>query len=85
LRYQETHDLLDICERTDSSNASGVDGFGCPTYTVRELIATLQALPEEVMDLPVTRYCEDGIAGYQVESGYRGENWENRTFHLSLW
>lgn len=72
--------------RTEELPVTGKDGDGQPTPTVRELIAILSALPEQFQDLPVARYCDDGIAGINHELHYGSEeDPEGWTAHVQLW
>lgn len=72
--------------RTADLPVSGRDGDGQPTPTVRELAQILIALPEQFQDLPVTRYCDDGVAGIKHALYYaREEAPESWTEHVSLW
>lgn len=65
---------------------TGKDGTGAPTPTVRELAAILQALPEEMQDWPVTRYCEEGVWGLQDKTGYEHEGGQDDcTPHIAMW
>jgi hypothetical protein len=61
------------------------DGAGQPTLSVRELKEFLSALPDDVQDLPVTIYCDDGISGINYERGYRNDEWESRINHVKFW
>lgn len=60
--------------RTEDLGVSGKDGHDSPTPTVRELAAILAALPESVQDLPVTRYCDEGVWGIKYELHYERED-----------
>jgi hypothetical protein len=71
--------------RTDELPVSGKDGDGQKTPTVRELAAILAALPEQVQDLPVTRYCDEGVCGISYRLHYEREESGNWTAHVSLW
>lgn len=69
---------------------TGKDGHGEPTPTVRELAAILLALPAELQDMPVARYCDDGVSGMRDEAGYRSEHREDGwtgdwTRHVQMW
>lgn len=65
---------------------TGRDGAGAPTPTVRELAAILRALPEEMQDWPVTRYCEEGVWGLQDKTGYEHEGGrDDYTPHIAMW
>lgn len=72
----------------DDLPVTGKDGDGSKTPTVRELVAILRALPDQFQDLPVTRYCDDGISGIRHEVCYRREEGAGQgqhTAHVSLW
>ena len=72
--------------RTEDLPVTGLDGYGCKTPTVRELAAILAALPEQFQDLPVARYCDEGVAGINYELHYsREEGMGNWTAHVKLW
>lgn len=74
--------------RTADLGVTGRDGYGQPTPTVRELIAILSALPEQCMDLPVGRYCDDGIAGLKWDTSFPREERDEApgsTIHVELW
>ena len=74
--------------RTDSLGVTGRDGYGQPTPTVRELIAILQALPEQCQDLPVGRYVDEGIAGLKWDTSFPREERDDvhtSTTHIQLW
>ena len=72
--------------RTEDLPVTGRDGHGEKTPTVRELIAILRALPGQFQDLPVGRYCDEGIAGISYAASYPGEEWEGgSTAHVRLW
>lgn len=72
--------------RTDRLPVTGKDGYGQKTPTVRELVAILQALPEQFQDLPVGRYCDAGIAGIKYETSFnREEGMDDWTPHVQLW
>lgn len=74
--------------RTEFIGVSGTDGYGQPTPTVRELALILQALPGEVQDLPVGRYCDDGIMGISYEVCFSREERDDvhhSTPHVQLW
>lgn len=72
--------------RIDELSVTGKDGDGQPTPTVRELIAILSALPEQFQDLPVSRYCSEGVSGISYGLHYeREEGMENWTAHVGLW
>jgi hypothetical protein len=70
--------------RTEDLPVTGKDGQGQKTPTVRELIDILKALPEQFQDLPVARYCEEGIWGINYETSYnQGAN--RNSAHVQLW
>lgn len=72
--------------RTGDLPVSGRDGYGQKTPTVRELAAILASLPEEFQDLPVARYCSEGVAGISYRLHYeREEGADDWTAHVSLW
>jgi hypothetical protein len=65
---------------------TGKDGYGEKTPTVRELIEILSALPEQFQDLPVARYCDEGISGISYDTSYPREEREGgATAHVKLW
>ena len=69
---------------------TGKDGHGQPAPTVRELAAILLALPAEFQDVPVARYCDDGVSGMRDEAGYESEHREDGwtgewTRHVQMW
>ena len=73
---------------TATLGVTGRDGYGEPTPTVRELIAILQALPEQCMDLPVGRYCDEGIAGLKWDTSFPREERDDvhtSTRHVRFW
>lgn len=71
--------------RSTILNASGIDGDGQITFTVRELINALRSLPEAMLDLPVTRYCGEGIA--QIDAGFSHDSdyTSAHALHVALW
>ena len=71
--------------RTDEIGVSGRDGYGQETPTVREMAAILAALPEQFQDLPVSRYCDEGVAGISCSLHYSREEGGEWTAHVSLW
>jgi hypothetical protein len=72
--------------RTGDLPITGKDGEGQKTPTVRELADILRALPEQFQDLPVARYCDDGIQGISYDTSYEREAGHNRaTAHVKLW
>jgi hypothetical protein len=72
--------------RTGDLPVTGKDGYGQPTPTVRELIEILSALPEQFQDLPVARYCDDGITGISYDTSYpREERQGGATPHVKMW
>ena len=72
--------------RTENLPVTGKDGYGEKTPTVRELVDILQALPEQFQDLPVARYCDEGIAGISYDTSYhREESSSEATAHVQLW
>jgi hypothetical protein len=73
--------------RTDKLPVTGKDGHGQETPTVRELIDILKALPEQFQDLPVARYCDEGIAGisYGTSFGCEESIPDQATAHVQLW
>jgi hypothetical protein len=72
--------------RTGNMPVTGRDGYGQKTPTVREMTAILAALPEQFQDLPLTRYCDEGVAGINYRPHYcREEGGEGWTPHVSLW
>lgn len=84
----DSDDPLDLVIDVRELPVTGRDGFGEKTPTVRELIEILSALPERFQDLPVARYCDDGIAGIDCESGYDREDRRDGptcTMHVKLW
>lgn len=87
----DTGDPLDLAIRTAELPVTGLDGYGQKTPTVRELIEILSALPEQFQDLPVSRYCDDGIAGIDCELGYESEERDpdprmsKYTLHVHFW
>lgn len=73
---------------TEPLGVTGRDGFGQPTPTVRELIAILQAIPEEFQDLPVGRYVDEGIRGICHRMSWPSEERRDAsgsTEHVELW
>lgn len=71
---------------TGGLGVTGEDGYGQPTPTVRELIAILQAIPEQFQDLPVIRYVNDGVRGIQHGRHYHDEHDpEHWTEHVYMW
>jgi hypothetical protein len=87
----DTSDPLDLAIETATLAVTGRDGEGRPTPTVRELAEILAALPERFQDLPVTRYCDEGIGGVDCELGYQSEERDHDprmskyTLHVTLW
>jgi hypothetical protein len=71
--------------RTDKLPVSGRDGHRQPTPTVRELADILRSLPEQFQDLPVARYCDEGVAGIRYELHYEKDAWDSWTAHVQLW
>lgn len=72
--------------RTENLPVTGKDGYGEPTPTVRELTDILRALPEQFQDLPVARYCDEGVAGISYDTSYHREESSNQaTTHVKLW
>lgn len=74
--------------RSTILNASGIDGDGRVTFTARELLNALRGLPEALLDLPVTRYGDEGISGIDAALRYHGEESAGRnyfTLHIALW
>ena len=71
--------------RTEDLPVSGRDGHGQKTPTVRELAAILAALPEQFQDLPVSRYCDEGVCGISYRLHYEREKADEWTAHVSLW
>jgi len=72
--------------RTEDLPVTGKDGYGEPTPTVRELADILRALPEQFQDLPVARYCDEGVAGISYGTSYhREESTSEATAHVRLW
>ena len=72
--------------RTEDLPVTGKDGYGEPTPTVRELAGILRALPEQFQDLPVARYCDEGVAGISYGTSYhREESTSEATAHVRLW
>jgi hypothetical protein len=71
--------------RTDGLPVTGVDGDGRPTPTVRELADILRSLPEQFQDLPVTRYCDEGVAGISYRLHFERESGDSWTAHVGLW
>lgn len=71
--------------RTEDLPVSGKDGHGQKTPTARELAAILSALPEDCRDLPVARYCDDGVAGISCRLHYERERGDEWTAHVQLW
>ena len=71
--------------RTEDLPVSGRDGHGCKTPTVREMAALLSSLPDKFQDLPLTRYCDEGIAGINYQLHYEREDSGNWTAHVALW
>jgi hypothetical protein len=64
---------------------SGRDGGGRKTPTVRELAVILAALPGQFQDLPVSRYCDEGICGISYRLHYEHEELGKWTAHVGLW
>ncbi|MDE3075594.1 MAG: hypothetical protein KGJ86_09200 [Chloroflexota bacterium] len=64
---------------------SGRDGDGEPTPTVREMAAILAALPEQFQDLPLMRYCNEGVCGISYRLHYEREESDGWTAHVQLW
>jgi hypothetical protein len=65
---------------------TGLDGYGRKTPTVRELAGILSALPGQFQDLPVVRYCDEGIQQVSYDVSYEHEEGANRaTAHVRLW
>jgi hypothetical protein len=76
---------IDIEPIYSSERGSVEDGYGEPTFTVSELIAELQKLPPECRDMPVERYCSQGI--YSIEMGLHWESEDHNddwTQHVRL-
>jgi len=71
--------------RTEDLPVSGRDGHGQKTPTVRELAAILSALPDQFQDLPVSRYCDEGVAGINYRLHYEREEHGDWTAHVALW
>ena len=71
--------------RTEDLPVSGKDGHGQKTPTVREMAALLASLPEQFQDLPLTRYCDEGVAGINYQLHYEREDGDNWTAHVALW
>lgn len=72
--------------RIEDLPVTGKDGYGEPTPTVRELADILRALPEQFQDLPVARYCDEGVAGVSYDTSYSREEREGgATAHVQLW
>jgi hypothetical protein len=73
---------------TGALGVTGRDGYGQPTPTIRELTQILAALPEQFQDLPVGRYCDEGIRGLQYALHYPREDRtgiDSWTAHVRLW
>jgi hypothetical protein len=70
--------------RTDDLPVSGKDGHGQKTPTVRELAAILSSLPGQFQELPVTRYCDEGVAAVDHSLNYERDPWDRRTAHIAL-
>ena len=71
--------------RTDELPVSGRDGHGEKTPTVREMAVILAGLPEAFQDLPLTRYCDEGVAGISPRLHYEREDHGDWTAHVGLW
>lgn len=71
--------------RTDRLPVTARDGHGAPTPTVRELADILRSLPEQFQDLPVTRYCDEGVAGISYRLHFERESGDSWTAHVQLW
>lgn len=71
--------------RTEELPVSGRDGYGQETPTVREMAAILGALPEQFQDLPLTRYCDEGVCGISYRLHYEREEGGDWTAHVGLW
>lgn len=72
--------------RTSDLPVTGRDGHGRPTPTVRELAEILLALPGRCQDMPVTRYCDEGVAGINHALHYERESGRDPwTEHVALW
>ncbi len=72
--------------RTEDLAVTGKDGYGKKTPTVRELARILRSLPGQVQDLPVARYCDEGVAGISYDTSYPRENGTgSSTTHVALW
>jgi hypothetical protein len=70
--------------RTEDLPVSAADGRGQKTPTVREMAAILAALPDQFQDLPLTRYCDEGVAGINYRLSYEREDGTS-TAHVALW
>lgn len=71
--------------RMDQLPVTARDGHGAPTPTVRELADILRSLPEQFQDLPVARYCDEGVAGISCRLHYERESGDSWTPHVGLW
>jgi hypothetical protein len=71
---------------TEDFPVTGKDGYGQKTPTVREMAAILSALPEQFQDLPLTRYCDEGVAGINYRLSFEREDRDGgSTAHVALW
>ena len=87
----ESGNPLDLTIEMAALLVTGRDGNGQPTPTVRELAGILSALPEQFQELPVARYCDEGISGVVCELGYEPEERDpdprmsKYALHIRLW
>jgi hypothetical protein len=51
----------------------------------RSQAAILASLPERFQGLPVSRYCDEGVAGISYRLHYEREGWDEHTAHVGLW